>query len=352
MEEATMKKTVLASYLAGAAAAVVMAATSLSPTRADDMPTVHLMVGGIDKQIYLPYQLAESLGFYKKHGVNVELSTEQDGGVGAEDAVISGQVEMAGAWYVHAIQFQMNGKNVIGIAQLGNAPGERIMCAKGSNVKSPEDWKGKAVGVTDIGSGTDDLVTYVSARAGLTTKDYTRVAAHAGQTMIAALKFGKVVCGITTQPTVNAIEKLDVGYSAIDLSTGDGVKKWLGGYWPTASVLARGDWVEKNKDTTQRVVSALVETMHWIDTHSAADIADKLPKDFVSNPLSTKDEYIKALAQDKGQFLADGMMPDGGPQTVYDVEKAAGKIKGEVDLNKTYTNEFALQANKDLGYIK
>ena len=36
-------------------------------------------------------------------------------------------------------------KNVIGIAQLGNAPGERIMCAKGSNVKSPEDWKGKAV---------------------------------------------------------------------------------------------------------------------------------------------------------------------------------------------------------------
>ena len=70
------------------------------------MPTVQLMVGGIDKQIYLPYQLAESLGFYKKHGVNVELSTEQDGGVGAEDAVVSGQVEMAGAWYVHAIDFQ------------------------------------------------------------------------------------------------------------------------------------------------------------------------------------------------------------------------------------------------------
>ena len=168
--------------------------------------------------------------------------------------------------------------------------------------------------------------------------------------MIAALKFGKIVCGITTQPTVNAIEKLGVGYSAIDLSTGDGVKKWLGGYWPTASVLARGEWVEKNKDTTQRVVTALVETMHWINTHSAADIAEKLPKDFVSNPLSTKDEYIRALTQDKGQFLPDGMMPDGGPQTVFDVEKAAGKIKADVDLTKTFTNEFAIQANKDLGY--
>jgi NitT/TauT family transport system substrate-binding protein len=338
-------------FLLGSAMAAVMGTGLASRANADE-PTVTLMVGGIDKQIYLPYQLAESLGFYKKHGVHVELSTEQNGGVGAEEAVVSGQVDMAGAWYVHTIDFQLHGKDVIGIAQLGNAPGERIMCKNGSNVKSPEDWKGKAVGVTDIGSGTDDLVLYVSARSNLTTKDFTRVAAHAGQTMIAALKFDKIVCGITTQPTVNAIEKLGVGYSAIDLSTGDGVKKWLGGYWPTATVLARADWVAKNHDATQRVVTALVETMHWIDTHTAAEIADKLPKDFVSNPLSTRDEYIKALAQDKGQFLPDGMMPNGGPQTVLDVEKAAGKIKGDVDLSKTYTDDFVVQANKDLGYIK
>jgi NitT/TauT family transport system substrate-binding protein len=333
----------------GCTVAAISALSMAWPAKADE-PTVRLMVGGIDKQIYLPYQLAQSLGFYEKHGVHVELSTEQDGGVGAEDAVVSGQVDMAGAWYVHAIDFQQHGKDVLGIVQLGNAPGERIMCKTGSNVKSPADWKGKAVGVTDIGSGTDDLVLYVSARSNLTTKDFTRVAAHAGQTMIAALKFDKIVCGITTQPTVNAIEKLGVGYSAIDLSTGDGVKQWLGGYWPTASVLARADWVAKNRDATQRVVTALVETMHWIDTHTAAEIADKLPKDFVSNPLSTKDEYVHALQQDKGQFLKDGMMPEGGPQTVYDVEKAAGKIKGPVDLSKTYTNDFVIEANKELGY--
>ena len=347
-----MTRQILPSAMLGVAAIALLCAGTATPVRADDMPTVKLMVGGIDKQIYLPYQLAENLGFYKKYGVNVELSTEQDGGVGAEDAVISGQVEMAGAWYVHAIDFQQHGKNVIGIAQLGNAPGERIMCAKGTNIKSPADWKGKAVGVTSIGSGTDDLTSFISARSGLAQTDYSKIAAGAGQTMIAALKFGKVVCGMTTQPTVNAIEKLGVGYSAIDLSTGDGVKKWLGGFWPTASILARGDWVEKNKETTQKVVNAIVATMHWIDTHSAADIADKLPKDFVSNPLSSKDEYVAALTKDKGQFIADAMMPDGGPQTVLDVEKAAGKIKGDVDLAKTFTNEFVAKANKDQGFAK
>ena len=79
-------------------------------TSGSGVPTVTLMVGGIDKQIYLPYQLAQDLGFYKKYGVNVQLSTEQAGGVGAETAMVSGQVDMAGAWYVHAIDFQAKGK--------------------------------------------------------------------------------------------------------------------------------------------------------------------------------------------------------------------------------------------------
>jgi NitT/TauT family transport system substrate-binding protein len=313
-------------------------------------PTVSLMVGGIDKQIYLPYQLAQSLGFYTKHGVNVVLSTEANGGVGAEDAVASGQVNMAGAWYVHAIDFQTHGKNIIDIVQLSGAPGEREMCKTGSNISSPADWAGKAVGVTDLGSGTDDLTLYLAARYNLTSKQFSRVAVGAGDTAIAALQHGTAVCVMTTQPTVNAIEKQNIGYSAIDLATTAGVQQWLGGFQPTAGVLANVDWINANRDTVQRVVDALVETMHWISTHSAADIANALPPAFVDNGLTTKDDYINALSQDKNQFLPDGIMPATGPATVLDVEQKAGKITGSVDLTKTYTNDFAIQANKDLGY--
>ena len=59
-------------------------ATASNAAAGSGMPTVTMMVGGIDKQIYLPYQLAQDLGFYKKYGVNMQLSTEQNGGVGAE----------------------------------------------------------------------------------------------------------------------------------------------------------------------------------------------------------------------------------------------------------------------------
>ena len=122
------------------------------------MPTVTMMVGGIDKQIYLPYQLAQNLGFYKKYGVNMELSTELNGGVGAETAMASGQVDMAGAWYVHTIDFQPKGKDVVDVVQLSGAPGERDHVRHRTPASPPRPTgRARAVGVTDLGSGTDEL---------------------------------------------------------------------------------------------------------------------------------------------------------------------------------------------------
>jgi NitT/TauT family transport system substrate-binding protein len=315
------------------------------------LPTVTMMVGGIDKQIYLPYQLAQSLGFYKKYGVNMQLSTEQSGGVGAEDAMASGQVDMAGAWYVHTINFQLKGKAVEDVAQLSGAPGERIMCATGTHITSPTQWKGQSIGVTDLGSGTDQLTQYLAARYGLKHgTDYNTIAAGDGTTMIAALKNHRVLCGMTTQPTVAAIEKLGVGYSAFDLTTTAGVKQWLGGFTPTAGVLAKTDWVNANQATVQKVVDAIVATMHWIASHSAADIANALPPSFVNNALVTKSVYISTLTTDKTQFLPDGLMPSGGPAVIMAISKLAGVITGPVNLSTTYTNSFATTANKDLGF--
>ena len=327
-------------------------ATGSNAAAVSGMPTVSLMVGGIDKQIYLPYQLAQDLGFYKKYGVNVQLSTEQTGGVGAETAMVSGQVDMAGAWYVHTIDFQAKGKNVVDVVQLSGAPGEREMCAKGSGITSPAQWKGKSLGVTDIGSGTDELTVYLAARYHLTSKDISRVAVGAGPTFVAALQHNRIACGMTSQPTAGAVESQGVGTSVINLATTSGAQQWLGGDYPAAGVLARSDWVASHQATVQKVVDALVATMHWINTHSAADIANAMPAAYVSNGITTKAAYITELAQDKGQFLPDGMMPASGPATVLAIEKFVGNVTGPVNLATTYTNQYAITANKLEGFTK
>jgi len=259
---------------------------------------------------------------------------------------------MAGAWYVHAIDFQAKGKNVVDVVQLSGAPGEREMCAKGSGITTPAQWKGKSLGVTDIGSGTDSLTLYLAARYHLTSKDISRVAVGAGPTFVAALQHSRIACGMTTQPTVGAIQTQGIGTSVINLATTAGAQQWLGGAYPAAGVLARADWVASHQAVVQKVVDALVAAMHWISTHSAADIANAMPPAFVSNGLTTKTAYIAELAQDKGQFLPDGMMPASGPATVLAIEKFIGNVTGPVNLSATYTNQYAIAANKLEGFAK
>ncbi|HEY3690644.1 MAG TPA: ABC transporter substrate-binding protein, partial [Pseudonocardiaceae bacterium] len=288
----------------------------------------------------------------KKYGVNVQLSTEQNGGVGAEEAMASGQVDMAGAWYVHTIDFQQKGKAIVDVVQLSGAPGEREMCATGSGVNSPAQWKGKTVGVTDIGSGTDNLTVYLAARNHLTTKDFSRAAVGASSTFVAALQHNRIVCGMTSQPTAGAVQTKDVGYSAINLASTAGAQQWLGGVYPAAGVLAQASWVNSHKATVQKVVDALVATMHWIHTHSAAQIAEAMPADFVNNGLTTKTTYAAELAQDKGQFLPDGMMPASGPPTALAIDKFVGNVTKPANLSPTYTNQYAIAANKLEGYTK
>lgn len=314
------------------------------------MPTVSIMVGGIDKQIYLPYQLAEQLGYYQKYGVKVELSTEQQGGVGAEDAMASGQVNMTGAWYIHTVDFQAKGKKVINLVQLSGAPGERLMCNPNANVHSGADLKGKTVGVTDLGSGTDELTQFIASKAGLAKSDYHTTAVGAGATAIAAIQRGSADCVMTTQPTVGALENKNLAVPAIDLATADGAKAVLGGTLPSAGLLAQADWVKTHEDAAQKVVNALVDTMHWISTHSAAEIADKLPSTYVQNSTISKDQYVKALDQDKGQFLPDGIMPAGGPKTIFDMEKTIGVDTAKVNIADTFTQKYAQAALKLEGY--
>jgi NitT/TauT family transport system substrate-binding protein len=356
-ESINMNKRAIGAVVAVGALALSLAACSspasgsaVTGSASASMPTVTMMVGGIDKQIYLPYQLAQNLGYYKKYGVKVELSTEQNGGVGAEDAMASGQVDMAGAWYIHTVDFQSKGKDVINLVQLSGAPGERVMCGTKSGVHSAADFKGKTIGVTDLGSGTDELAQFLASQHGISKADYHTLAVGAGSTAIAAIQRGSADCVVTTQPTVGALTTQKLAYTAVDLATQAGAKKALGGDWPAAGLLARADWVKAHQDAAQKVVDALVATMHWINTHSAADIAGKLPADFVQNNTITKAQYVAGLTTDKGQFLPDGIMPAGGPKVIFAMEKTLGVDTSNITISGTFTNKYAQAANKRAGF--
>jgi NitT/TauT family transport system substrate-binding protein len=68
-----------------------------------------------------------------------------------------------------------------------------------------------------------------------------------------------------------------------------------------------------------------------------------MPKDYYTGD---KDLYVKALADGKVMFTADGVMPDQGPETVLKVLSLSNKAleSKKIDLSKTYTSEFVKAA--------
>ena len=45
-------------------------------------------------------------------------------------------------------------------------------------------------------------------------------------------------------------------------------------------------------------------------------------------------------------------MPASGPATVLAIDKLAGNVTGPVNLSTTYTNQYAIAANKLEGFTK
>ncbi|MDT3382191.1 ABC transporter substrate-binding protein [Labrys neptuniae] len=320
------------------AAAAFAAIIELAPA-AQAAEKIVIVVGGYEKQIYLPAKLAESLGYFKDEGLDVELLNDT-AGVDAETEMLAGTVQGVVGFYDHCVDLQGKGKFVQSVVQFSQAPGEVILASsKYPDMKSAADFKGKDVGVTGLGSSTNFLTLYLAEKAGVKANEFTTLPVGAGATFIAAMQQDQIQAGMTTEPTIGRMLKSGAARVLIDMRTVKGSEEALGGTYPAASLYMPTAWVEKNKDEVQKLANAFVKTLRFINTHTAAEITEKMPKEFYGDD---KDGYIKGLEAGKGMFTADGVMPEDGPKTVLAVLQSFKKeLQGkQIDLSKTFTTEF------------
>jgi NitT/TauT family transport system substrate-binding protein len=340
---------------AGAVAVVALGACSSKASHQDSVrqvgaahgSTVKIMVGGLNKQIYLPFMLAQQLGYYAKQGLSVQLSDEPAGS-DATTAMLAGQVDGVGGFYDHTIALQALHKSAEAVVSMLQVPGEVELCRsdlKGS-IHSAADWKGQNLGITDVGSSTDFLTQYLSQKNGVDPTQTHRVGVQSGPTFIGAMEHKNIACGMTTEPTVSQLLSTGKAFVLYDMRTAAGAKQALGGTYPATSLYLKTSYVDSHRKTVQKLVNAYVLTLRWIHTHSAAQIAAKMPKDYYAGIGLTA--YTKALQSEMGIFNPTGMMPSDGPHTCDAVLSAFNpEVKGHhIDLGATYTNSFVEAAQR------
>ncbi|MFB9238619.1 ABC transporter substrate-binding protein [Plantactinospora siamensis] len=331
----------------------ILAATALGACRSQQKEaasgqadSVKIMVGGIDKVIYLPAKLTEQLGYFDAEGVKVQLLTEP-AGAQAENVLLSGDVQGVVGFYDHTIDLQTKGKCIESVVQLADVPGEVEVVAadKAGSITGPKDFAGKKLGVTSPGSSTDFLTRYLATKGGVDPSRYTTVKAGAGQTFVAAIENGGIDAGMTTDPTVARLLSTGKGKVLLDMRTKEGTQAALGGLYPASSLYMDCAYVQGHAETVQKVANAFVRTLRWISTHQPDEVAAKMPADYAAGDSKL---YAKSVADSIGMFTPDGVMPTDGPPTVLNVLKAFSENvrpkADSIDLAKTYTTDFVKKA--------
>ncbi len=313
---------------------------------ANGRPQITIMVGGLEKVIYLPAMLTQQLGYFESNDIDVKLLGEQSGAT-AETALLTGDVQAVVGFYDHTIDLQAKDQCLKSVVQLADVPGEveLVSTADADSITSPADLRGKNLGVTSLGSSTDFLTQALAGKAGMTTADYNRVKVGAGQTFIAGMNHDGIDAGMTTDPTVAQMVNSGDAKVLVDMRTEEGTRAALGGLYPAASLYMRCDTVDANPDIVQKLATAFVQTLQWIKSHSPEEIAAKMPSQYAN---AGKDLYIQSIRDSIGMFNGDGLMKAEGAANVLnilgDYSKNVAPVKDRIDISKTYTTEFAEKA--------
>lgn len=311
---------------------------------APEKAKVTLGVGGKPLLYYLPLTIAERKGFFKEQGLEVEIN-DFGGGAKSLQALVGGSVDVVTGAYEHTIRMQAKGQDVVAVTELGRFPAIVIAVKKdkAGQVKSAADFKGLKIGVTAPGSSTALTAQYAMVKAGLKPSDAAIIGVGSGASAVAAMKKGEIDVISHLDPVIAKLEADGDIQILIDTRTEAGTRALFGGSNPAATLYTKKDFIEKNPQTTQRLVNALVKSLKWLQTAKPEDIAATVPEEYY---LGDKPLYLKAVQNSLESYSRDGIIQMSGMQSVLDMLRQLDpELKdAKIDLAATFNDRFVRQA--------
>jgi NitT/TauT family transport system substrate-binding protein len=336
------------SFLTGAAAAA-LAAGVVPQARAQgagapEKPKVVLGVGGKALLYYLPLTIAERKGFFKEEGLEVEIN-DLAGGARSLQALVGGSVDVVTGAYEHTIRMQAKGQDIRAVIELGRFPAIVLAVKKdkAGQIKSAADFKGAKIGVTAPGSSTALTAQYAMVKAGLKPNDAAYVGVGGGAGAVAAMKKGEIDVISHLDPVIAKLEADGDIQVLIDTRTEAGTRALFGGSNPAAVLYTKQDFIERNPNTTQRLVNAFMKSLKWVNASSPEQIADAVPPEY---HLGDKPLYLKAVQNSLESYSRTGIVPPEGMTSVMDMLKQLDpELKdAKVDLAATFDDRFVRKA--------
>lgn len=262
------------------APAAVTATTTAAPVK------VRASYGNVTPANLAPFFAKES-GIFLKHGLDVDLNLI-DGGSKSMAALLGGSVDIAQLGGTETMSAAAGGGDVVCVALF--VPVSPWTLLGPASYTSPNDLKGKTVGVASRGGSAEVATVQALAKLGLKASDVTIQAAGSTANLTAALLAGQFYAGPGHPP--DTAKLFAAGFKVIVDLAKERIPATDNGTIVTSKYLAG------HRDVVQRYIDSLVEAVATMKKNKAATlpVMQKLLKVTNQEALSeTYDFYVTQI---------------------------------------------------------
>ena len=225
--------------------AVLSVASVKTASGKDNLPIGYTAIPGIKAGLWV----AEEAGIFEKYNIQPHLILITSGSKMVQ-AMLGGDLPLAGAAGNAAVDAALAGADIVMIGALAKVPAFYIMASP--EIKSIEDLRGKAVGVTRFGSSTDFTIRYLLRKHGLNPdRDVTMIQAGDLFAAAAMLKSKAIVAAPFSSPT--NLRAQEAGARVL-MNMGE-----AGIYFPHDAWMARRSFINANEDLIRRFMKGYSE---------------------------------------------------------------------------------------------
>lgn len=278
---------------------------------------------------YAPLYIAVEKGFFKKHGVEVELQTIQSAG-DRKTAMAADRIQgMASTVDTHVMTQAAGIKLVQMLALDTSSGGDGIVTKK--EITSLKDLKGKTVGLDTTGGASYFWFQYLLGREGMTLSDMNVQNMSAGDAG-AAFVAGKIDAAVTWQPWLTNAAKTPFGHVLLSSKETPGVI--------VDSLGLRKDFVDKYPDSVEGIVKGWYDAIEYIKTNP--DDANKIMAKAMGQSV---EEFAQSLPDVQFYDKAGNIEyfgSNGKKGLIYDVSDKAADLwlKGKLIEQKPNLDEM------------
>ena len=293
----------------------------LTPARADDR--VHMAYISDSPGSSAPYWIAKEAGFYKKHGLDVELIFI-NGSTRGIQSLVAGDLEFTGAVGTSAINGKLAGGDVVIIDSLVNTLPYYIIGKP--SIKSPEDLKGRTLATHIPGTSADFAVRLALRKFGIEYKDIKAVMVGGSPARVAAVINGQTDFTMVTEP--GKIQGESAGMKLII----DMAKLQIP--FQFSCTVTSGKMIRERPATVDKMVKAMADAVHFFKSNKkeAIRIMAKYTRGAKPHVLEGSWVAYSELLEEDLYPTLEGLSDTLAVQATWDSKAAKARAEDFVDL--------------------